>query len=75
MVFEIVTAETITYTDWTVTYLKVFFYTDMIYFDIYLFPAMVHCENSLGAKILSLNFCETTIYGNSVFLENLVAVH
>ena len=24
---------------------------------------------------LSLNFCETTIYDNKVFLENLVAVH
>ena len=24
---------------------------------------------------LSLNFCETTIYDNEVFLENLVAVH
>ena len=24
---------------------------------------------------LSLNFCETTIYENKVFLENLVAVH
>ena len=24
---------------------------------------------------LSLNFCETTIYDNKIFLENLVAVH
>ena len=24
---------------------------------------------------LSLNFCETTIYDNKVFLENLVGVH
>ena len=24
---------------------------------------------------LSLNFCETTIYDNKVFLENSVAVH
>ena len=24
---------------------------------------------------LSLNFCETTIYDNKLFLENLVAVH
>ena len=24
---------------------------------------------------LSLNFCETTIYDNKVFLENLVTVH
>ena len=24
---------------------------------------------------LSLKFCETTIYDNKVFLENLVAVH
>ena len=24
---------------------------------------------------LSLNFCETSIYDNKVFLENLVAVH
>ena len=24
---------------------------------------------------LSLNFCETTIYDNKVFLENIIAVH
>ena len=24
---------------------------------------------------MSLNFCETTIYDNKLFLENLVAVH
>ena len=24
---------------------------------------------------LSLNFCETTIYDNKIFLENLIAVH
>ena len=28
-----------------------------------------------GLQIMIINFCETTIYDNKVFLENLVAVH
>ena len=32
-------------------------------------------SNNFALSNLSLNFCETTIYDNKVFLENLVAVH
>ena len=32
-------------------------------------------SNNFALINLSLNFCETTIYDNKVFLENLTAVH
>ena len=36
---------------------------------------IVGIKNFALINYLSLNFCETTIYENKVFLENLVAVH
>ena len=32
-------------------------------------------SKNLALINLNLNFCETTIYDNKVFLENIVAVH